>query len=186
MFENDCVIYGKHAKFLKFLAKKNARDDGNDSANSAKIFERYIDVYMNAVVFGLRYSHRAKRDTESKDRSDTAHILANAFIRERANCIFLYQMVMLLDDSTNLTLDEKINRAFRVDSLSTNSEDFQKNMELFNEYVRGGIEIMYKKFTDECYTRVEYLDRTFEIIKDFQDEIDGVSYSDKIKALIEQ
>lgn len=59
---------------------------------------------MNAVVFGLIYSRKAKRDTESDDRSNTAHILANAFIRERENCIFLYQMVMLLDTTENLSL----------------------------------------------------------------------------------
>ena len=27
MFENDYTINGKHATYLKFLAKKNARDD---------------------------------------------------------------------------------------------------------------------------------------------------------------
>ena len=27
MFENDYTINGKHAMYLKFLAKKNARDD---------------------------------------------------------------------------------------------------------------------------------------------------------------
>ena len=184
MFENDLTIYGKHAKFLKFLAKKNARDDGLETSSSAKIFERYIDVYMNAVVFGLIYSRRAKRDSESDDRSNTAHILANAFIRERENCIFLYQIVMLLDKTSNLSLEEKINRAFRIDSTSTNNEEFQKNMELFHDYMRGGIEIMYEKFTDGCRTPEEYLERTFEIITNFQDEINGISYSDRIKELL--
>ena len=184
MFENDYTIYGKHAKFLKFLAKKNARDDGPETSGSAKIFERYIDVYMNAVVFGLIYSRKAKRDTESDDRSNTAHILANVFIRERENCIFLYQMVMLLDTTENLSLEEKINRAFRIDSTLSNSEEFQKNMELFNDYVRGGIEVMYEKFTDGCRTPEEYLERTFEIITNFQDEINGVSFSDRIEKLI--
>ena len=51
MFENDYTINGKHATYLKFLAKKNARDDQSpDNPTAARLFERYIDVYMNAAV----------------------------------------------------------------------------------------------------------------------------------------
>lgn len=57
MFENDYTINGKHATYLKFLAKKNARDDQSpDNPTAARLFERYIDVYMNAAVFGLLYN----------------------------------------------------------------------------------------------------------------------------------
>ena len=60
MFENDYTINGKHATYLKFLAKKNTKDD-NDSDNptAARLFDRYIDVYMNAAVWGLLYSRIA-------------------------------------------------------------------------------------------------------------------------------
>lgn len=68
MFENDVTIYGKHAKFLKSLTKKISRDEG-DTDTGTRIFERYIDVYMNAVIFGLLYSRRAERDTKSKDHN---------------------------------------------------------------------------------------------------------------------
>ena len=61
MFENDYTINGKHATYLKFLAKKNARDDQSpDNPTAARLFERYIDVYMNAAVFGLLYNRTAK------------------------------------------------------------------------------------------------------------------------------
>ena len=66
MFENDYTINGKHATYLKFLAKKNARDDQSpDNPTAARLFERYIDVYMNAAVFGLLYNRTAKRDNSS-------------------------------------------------------------------------------------------------------------------------
>ena len=94
MFENDYTINGKHATYLKFLAKKNARDDQSpDNPTAARLFERYIDVYMNAAVFGLLYNRTAKRDNSSDDR---ARVYADAFANERENCIFLYRMVMLL------------------------------------------------------------------------------------------
>ena len=66
MFDSDYSLTGKHATYLKFLAVKNSQDDDDaESVNSAKLFARYIDVYMNAVVFGLLYNRTAKRDTES-------------------------------------------------------------------------------------------------------------------------
>ena len=111
MFENDYTINGKHATYLKFLAKKNSRDDDSpDNPKAARLFERYIDVYMNAAVFGLLYSRTAKRDTTSDDR---ARVYADAFSTERENCVFLYRMVMLLDKTTELTPEERVDRAFR-------------------------------------------------------------------------
>ena len=88
MFENDYNITGKHATYLKFLAAKNSGAKGADdsSPTSAKIFERYIDVYMNAAIWGLLYERTAPRDTASDDR---ARIYADAYATERENCVFL-------------------------------------------------------------------------------------------------
>ena len=63
LFEMDYTINGTHATRLKFLAKKNARDvDEPDNPQAAKIFERYIDVYMNAAVWGIYYRRKAKTE----------------------------------------------------------------------------------------------------------------------------
>jgi len=182
MFENDYTITGKHATYLKFLVVKNSKEDeGADSVNSAKIFERYIDVYMNASVWGLLYSRTAKRDTESLDR---ARIYADAFATERDNCVFLYRMVMLLDTNSELTPEKRVDRAFRYDTQPDKAEDFKKNMELFNDYVRGGIELMYERFTDGCTTRDDYLTKTYEVMTTFKEEIEGISYEEELAKLI--
>ena len=131
MFENDYTINGKHATYLKFLAKKNARDDTDpDNPAAARLFERYIDVYMNAAVWGLLYSRTAKRDTASDDR---ARVYADAFANERDNCVFLYRMVMLLDKTTELTPEERVDRAFRYDTQPEKAEELKKNTELFHD-----------------------------------------------------
>lgn len=184
MFDSDYSLTGKHATYLKFLAVKNSQDDDDaESVNSAKLFARYIDVYMNAVVFGLLYNRTAKRDTESKSR---AQIYAAAFNTERANCVFLYRMVMLLDTTTELTTEERINRAFRDDSNPEKAEEFKKNMELFHDYVRGGIEYMYEQLTDGCTARSDYLDRTYEVVTTFKKELEGISYEDELAKLIKE
>lgn len=53
----------------------------------------------------------------------------------------IMQMVLLLDETSKLTMEQKINRAFRGPN---SEEEFQVNVELFNAYVRGGIEILHE------------------------------------------
>lgn len=112
MFENDYTINGKHATYLKFLAAKNsgAKDADETSPTAARIFERYIDVYMNAAIWGLLYERTAPKDSGSDDR---ARIYADAYATERENCVFIYRMVMLLDKTTTLDPNVRVDRAFR-------------------------------------------------------------------------
>ncbi len=84
MFENDYTINGKHATYLKYLV------------NDAKVFSRYIDVYMNSAIFGFLHSRSAEKDNSSQDR---ARIYADAFATERLNCDFIYRLIMLLDET---------------------------------------------------------------------------------------
>jgi hypothetical protein len=183
LFETDYTITGEHATRLKFLAKKNSRDDNEpDNPHAAKIFERYIDVYMNAAVWGICY----RRKAEIRPSNDRARIYADAFNRERETCLFLYRLVMLLDDSENLTQSERIDRAFRCDTLPDKADKLQKNLNIFHDYVRGGIDLMFEKFTADCQTREEYLEKTFAVMTEFKTEIDGIDYSAEIDKLMKQ
>lgn len=181
MFENDYTITGKHATYLKYMAVKNAKDDENAATSSAKLFERYIDVYMNAAIWGLLYSRTAPKDNSSDDR---ARIYSDAFQKERENCVFLYRMVMILDKSVDIEPEERIDRAFRYDSQDEKKEAFRKNMDVFHAYVRGGIELLYEQFTDGCSTREDYLNKVYEVITTFKKEIEGFSYEDELAQLI--
>ncbi len=181
MFENDYTITGKHATYLKYLAVKNAKEDEDATTSSARLFDRYIDVYMNAAIWGVLYSKKVERDSSSDDR---ARIYADAFANERDNCVFLYRMVMLLDNSVDLTPNERVDRAFRFDAQPEKTENFLKNIELFHDYVRGGIELMYEHFTDGCLTRDDYLNKVFEVVTTFKKEVDGYAYDEDLAKLI--
>lgn len=160
MFENDVTFNGKHATYMKYLV------------NEAKIFERYIDVYMNAAIWGLLYGRNSTVDSSD----DRARIYADAFANERSNCIFLYRLVMLLENSKDLSSEARIDRAFRVDTLKDKEEELKMNLLLFHNYIRGGIELLYERFALDCITKSDYLDRTFEVIENFQKEMEGISY----------
>lgn len=173
MFEHDYTITGIHATYLKYLAK--------DKENNPYIFERYIDVYMNAVIFGLLYGRTSKKDTESKDR---ARIYADAFATERENCTFLYRLVMILDKTISILPEERVDRAFRYDSDEKSIDKFNENMELFNSYVLGGIEVLYEKFKDSFTTTDDSITQAYEMMKDFIEEIQGISYEEKLSQLM--
>lgn len=159
MFENDFTLTGKHATYVKYLA------------TDAKLYKRYIDVYMNGAVFGLLHNRTAPID---KDSTDRARIYADAFANCRMECVFLYRLVMLLGQTSNLESPERIDRAFRDDANDSEPEKLKANLDLFNSYVRGGIEEIYEELIDgHGTTPEEYLDRAMEVMEEFRNDLRG-------------
>lgn len=169
MFESDYALVGKHATYMKFLV------------NEARLYERYIDVYLNGAVFGLLYNCMAVRDNSSQDR---ARVYADAFATCRDDCLFLYRLVMLLDESTCISAEERIDRVFRHDADPKQVEHLEKNMDLFHSYVRGGIEILYGKIVEGCITEEDYIARLYEMMKSFSEEIEGFPYEERLARLV--
>ena len=91
MFEKDYTIHGIHATYIKYLV------------NEAKVFERYIDVYMTAAAMGCLYD---KRSTENSS-TDRARIYADAFSTERDKCMELFRTVILSDASKPWSSEER-------------------------------------------------------------------------------
>lgn len=172
MFENDYTINGKHATYLKYLV------------NEAKVFLRYIDVFMNAALVGFLYGRSEQRDTSSQDR---ARIYADAFSTEKRQCDFIYRLIMLLDNNDNLTHTERLDRAFRNDTQLNTDETKAKHyidMQMFYSYVFGGIEVLYEQFTSGASNREDYINKIYDITANFKEEIEGISYEDKLKELV--
>ncbi len=170
MFENDYTLFGKHATYVKFL-----RDE-------AKVFKRYIDVYMNGAILGFLYGRKAIRDSTSTDR---ARVYADTFANEKARCEFIFRLIMVLDKTTGYTIEERVDRAFRDDAEGSNTEKNKKNMELFHSYVLGGIEVLYEQFTEDCITQDDYINKIYDVVTKFKDEVEGVPYADRIGEIID-
>lgn len=162
MFDDDYRIKGIHATKAKFLSK----DKVNDGEKGANVFERLMDVYMIAPIVGMVYGNIAEIDTES---SDTANIMASVMIKEQRKLKYIYRLIMLCDEKSNLTNEEKINRAFRDD---TDPQALEKNMNIFHSYMRGGIDVLYDKFTEDCTTKDDYLNAIYEFVCENKRELD--------------
>ncbi len=170
LFENDVTITGKHATHLKYLV---------DETN---LFEKYIDVYMCAAVYGYLNGCKDEKDNTSNDR---ARIYADTLSNYRQECILIYRLITLLDDKDlQLDVEERVNRAFRYDAQPDNIEGLEDNIEIFNSYIRGGIERLYIDFTDGATSKDDYIRQSFFVLKEFKDELNGVSYEEKIKKLL--
>lgn len=170
MFDRDFQIRGKHATYAKHLVK-------HKDNTGFPIFNRYIDIYMIGAIMGFLHGRQAFEDSTVKD---DVSILASTVIAEKDKLQFIYRLIMLLDTTSGLTLEERINRAFRDD---TNKEAVANNMKLFHSYVCGGIEFLYEKFED-CVTKDDYVDRIFEIVNRVMSDIDSNSYEAAIESII--
>lgn len=162
MFDQDVVIHGKHATYVKFLV------------NDKSVFSRYIDVYMVGSIIGLLKNHYAEVDKAS---ADEAKIFVSQFARERTKCEFLYRLVMLMDEADRLTPEERLKRAFQDDE--SDPESLAKNMGRFDGYVRGGIEYLSDRFS-RCTTDEDYRDEMYRLVKDFEQTHDGYDYDEVI------
>jgi hypothetical protein len=160
MFDHDISLLGKHATYTKYLVKE------------ARLYERNIDVYMNGAVFGLLYNRTAPIDRES---NDSTNILTEVLTKSRADLMFLYRLVMLLEQTTDLEAPERIDRAFRDDANDDEPEKLKKNMELFDSYVLGGIEQMYEDFVEKAPANApeDYLERAMDVMQRFYDDLSG-------------
>ncbi|MCD7728405.1 MAG: hypothetical protein LUI60_00640, partial [Clostridia bacterium] len=126
----------------------------------------YIDVYIAGAIMGILNNRKA--DVDNSPNGDTANLLASQVIGEQSRLKFLYRLIILLHDS-DMTNDEKVDFAFRND---TNQDVLKKGMDIFNSYARGGIELLYEKFTEGATTKDDYIERISEIVAEFADLYD--------------
>jgi len=172
MFVSDILIHGKHAQYIKELGK-----------TEYQLFSRYLDVFMNGAIIGLIYDRREERDRVSQFKDIQTNILAEVINKEKLNLDYIYRLIMILDDSQEITLEEKINRAFRDDSNSDVSDRHKKNLELFKLYALGGISILHDKIIGEGINKEDFMKKSYEFMKSRSEAKNESSAEDMINNL---
>ena len=61
---------------------------------------------------------------------------------------------------------------------------YERHMSNVFEKVEELIEEMYEQFTDGCSTRDDYMNKVYEVLTTFRQEIAGLSYEDELAKLI--
>lgn len=168
MFDREITIRGRFATYMKSLCQlpPNAPDADKKAFSNFKIFDTYISAYMIAPIIGILNGRKAYPDPLDEDKNSVG-MLEGVLIKNAQKLKYIYRLIILNDDSENLSEVDRINMAFREDH---NEESVKKGMELYTAYFLGGLEILYEAFVMNCATDDDYIAKLFDFVSDFKDE----------------
>ena len=129
-FKKEFEFTGKHARMASELW---IRDDLQNS-----FFRRLIDLYILAAVVGCRTERKAPADTSSFEPKS---VFPEQMIKEKDKLDYIMQMMLLTEYADTKTPKECVKIAFRG---AETKEQYDSYYAMFNDYVRGGVEVLYQ------------------------------------------
>ena len=157
LFRKQYRFYGRHALRVIELTKEI------DSKAKLQVFQSAIDVYKAAPLVGYMYQRREPID-RTKDESgkvaDKSIFPDQMFDASQALKMDL-RMIMLLDKEYEPDEEKRLEKALR--KLGNDEVDLER----FEEYVRGGVDILYEKLIEGATTPEEYVIKMYEFMADF-------------------
>lgn len=119
-----------------------------------------VDIYMMAAVLGFINN---KKDIMEKDKDVSANLPRNV-LSSRASKIEFIKEIITLSNELGTGDDEKAMKlAFETNSIEDTSNLYKDD--LFNDYVMGGIDILYNMLSNVVYDN--QLDNLKDIIERF-------------------
>lgn len=155
MFEKNLYFKGKHATYMKELVAKFS------SNFSQGIFSRNLDVYLLAPIVGKLYNRKGDVDSEIKDDTSIHTEQMNPVMDQLE---FNYRTIILLENKESTNIEARIDKAFRYDRNPEKRADGDK---IFEQYVLGGIEVLYEKLMEGTNNTDDYIKNIYEFISDF-------------------
>jgi len=153
MFNKEYAFRGTHAEKV---SKLTAEFDKNKN----KLFDRNFDVYMMAPIIGFLYQWKADL-SKGKDTK----IWADLLISNQRDLKFNYSLIMLLDEKNEPVFQERVNKAFR----NFGSEKAKNDELLFEQYVRGGVDLLYEKLIENANNSDDFLINLYDFLEEFDE-----------------
>lgn len=153
IFNGDYQFKGNHAEKVNRLT---AAFSGTNS-----LFNRNLDVYILAPIVGFLYNRTAPIDPSGK----AANILFDAMSKELGTLWFNYRLVMLLDKEYEPDFEKRIDKAFRHYATDLALSDEER----YEEFVRGGVELLYEKLILPSNTEEDYLKNLYDFMDEFEE-----------------
>lgn len=170
MFDKQYRFKGRHA------SRVNALRNVFEAKKKTALFPRNIDVYVSAPLIGFLFQRRAEQDN-TKDPSTNQvydeNIFVDRVIDSKDDLMFDYQLIMLLDKEYEPDEDKRIDKAFRYAGKDP------ADLERFESYVRGGVDVLYEKlvegdpFVGDRRDPESYIKRVYFFMKDRLEEYKG-------------
>lgn len=155
MFDKQYRFTGTHAE------KVNALTAIFDEAAKAKLFDRNLDVYINAPIIGFLHKRKGVKNTNS-EISDQ-----NIFpeqMRDNAELLkYIFRLILILDTENEPNEELRMDKAFKTFG------DDESDLALFDAYVLGGVEVLYEKLIEGSNDPTEYVNRMYDFVEEFND-----------------
>ena len=165
IFNQPYFFRGAHAEKLIALMSQFG-----DSA-SIKMFQRNVDVFMVAPIIGFIYGRKAELNNGQLDRT----INFAQMVSCKNDILFNYRLVMLLDKEYEPDSSKRLDKAFRYFCTPKAEQDEKR----YEEYMRGGIEILYEKLIQPGNN---YSKNLIDFLEEFNDRYatstDGINLVD--------
>ena len=181
MFDKTIVFTGKHAAYLRELAAGNPANKTKSNlqkGNKHCPFQTNKQVFIIAPIVGFLYKRSSPVDADK-------NIPDNKIFAEQLNDIndqleLIYRTIMLLDKPQQVSMDERLNRAFRYDR---NIEKREAGDEVFNGYVRGGIEVLYENLVANVNNEMDAINDVTVFVETCKEHFINEGYLTSIFAL---
>ena len=166
MFNKQYKLHGIHAKRGRELTSVF------DADSKAQLIKFAKDLYAFAPLVGFLYNRRAELDhtknPETEDEYDY-NIMSDQVLTVEEDLSFHFCLIMLLDSAYESDEKKRIDKAFR------NVGELPEDEARFDEYVRGGIDVLYEKLVKDGGGPEDYIKRLFDFIEDIHDR-----YNEKV------
>lgn len=170
IFRSQVRFYGKHGQYLEALTPgtEKAKDTSLFEIERNKyLFDTVVDIYVVAPIVGYLYQRKAPRD----GNETTKNIMEGALASHHDKLVFSYEFLMILDKQSEPDLNERIRRAFRA-----NDELVKEGMAIYDEYARGGIEVLCEKLVTGAATPDDLVRNLMDFCEEWEDKFSGDSY----------
>ena len=153
-------FYGKHATYLRSLAPSRQYLEKSDQR--VTFFRSNIEVVLAAAVIG--FVKQRKAPSEGNKEVAPNNIFAQALINHKDELELIYRLIMLLDDNDKLSIDNRLDKAFKYDA---DPEKNKAGEDIFWAYVRGGIEYLYENLYEKSDNTQEDIRHILEFVASY-------------------
>ena len=165
MFDKQYRFTGSHAE------KVSALTSIFDDVAKAKLFERNLDVYMNAPLVGFLFKRKGVKNSDSSIADQ--NIFPEQLINNSEQLKYIFRLILILDTQYESNEDARLDKAFRRFGAE------EADLQLFDAYVLGGVEILYEKLVDGSTDPIEYINRMYDFVEEFNERFnEGITNQD--------
>ena len=164
MFDKQYRFRGIHAEKVKQLTGIF------DSTSNAQLFKRNVDVYAKAPLIGFLYGRRAELDSTKNPETGevyTQNVMGDRVIYSSDELFFNFALIMLLDTEYEPDEEKRIDKAFRHPGADPADEA------RFDEYVRGGINVLYEKLIEDATEPEDYINNLYDFLEEFEERFNS-------------